>query len=133
MMAELDLSTAQQEQIAALRSTMEEQTAQTREALDEKRSEMHALWSAETPDRDAILAKQVEMDELRRELRTAHIDFRLAVRALLTPEQRAKLDATRGRGRGGRHGRGGRGPGAGHGWGGGMGPGAGPCWTDADQ
>lgn len=129
MMAQLDLSASQQDQIAALRTTMLEQTAQAREALDEKRAEMQALWNVETPDREAILAKHAEMDELRTELRVAHIDFRLAVRALLTPEQRAKVDAMPRGGRHGRHGRGG-GPHWGDGWDDGVGPG--PCWTDAD-
>ena len=128
MMARLDLSAAQLEQVTALRATMEETTSETRDALDERRSEMHDLWMADAPDRAAILAKHAEMDELRRDLRIAKIDFKLAVHALLTPDQRARLDATPD----GKRGRRGQRRGGGPGWGAGAGPRNGPCWSEVE-
>lgn len=81
-------------------------------------AELKTLWTAEAPDRDAILAKLAEIDARqdvkRAERRERHVDMQLAVSAVLTPEQRAKLadlreqmkpDGPRGKGR-----RGGRGP-----------------------
>lgn len=117
---ELGLSAEQRKQGEELKAKLEAQIAPVRAQLDAKRGELQALWSAANPDRRAILAKQVEMDSLRDGLRTAHVDFRLAMMKLLTPEQRAKAAAHRG------------GPGRGqgpHGDGGGFGggePGMGP-------
>ena len=84
------------------------------------RQELHALWQAETPDREAILAKMEEMDAMRDSLRDARrqqrVDVRLSVLQVLTPEQREKWVELRqemrserpgrfGGGRGGPHGR----------------------------
>jgi Spy/CpxP family protein refolding chaperone len=117
--AYLGLTAEQQQQVAALRSAMLEQTSDTRAQLEAKRSEMRALWTVDSPDRDAIVAKHAEMSELREALRIAHVDFKLAVYGLLTAEQRSKLAAL---------------PGPGCGWGcrghgRGMGAGMGPCWN----
>jgi Spy/CpxP family protein refolding chaperone len=122
MMAGPPLTATQLQQVQALRAAVFEETAETQQALDEKRAEMRALWLAETPDRDAIRSKHAEMDELRQALRTAHVDFKLAVHALLTPEQRSQITAgwcggwCRGPGMG-------RGCGRGNGWGNGPGTG----------
>ena len=108
----LDLTEAQRGQIDKLRQTMEQQTAEARVALFGNRDELHALWTQDDPQRDEILAKQAEMDVYRQALREAMVDFRLAMHAVLTTEQRAKVKAM------GPMGRGRRGP-----------PGDdGPCW-----
>jgi Spy/CpxP family protein refolding chaperone len=60
-----------------------------------KRLEMKLLWMAEDPDSVKIKAKQKEIQDLRGQLGEKMIDFRLAVRNILTPEQRSQLLANR--------------------------------------
>ncbi|HUU03943.1 MAG TPA: Spy/CpxP family protein refolding chaperone [Myxococcota bacterium] len=125
--AGLNLSAEQQKKIAELKTEMVKSTAAARTELDAKRAELQSLWSAERPDRGAILAKQAEMDLLRQKLRTSRVDHRLAVMELLTAEQRAKFATFRGKGFGGDCKGGCMGPcgGKGHGHGPGSKPGMG--------
>jgi len=60
-----------------------------------KRLEMKLLWMEEEPDSVKIKAKQNEIQNLRGQLGEKMIDFRLAVRNILTPEQRSQLLASR--------------------------------------
>lgn len=119
MMQGLDLSAAQKEQVEQLTQQMKQDLAPVREQLDQKRNELHQLWRAEAPNEQAILAKMAEMDGLRQQVRARNVKFRLAVHALLTPEQKARMAERMGQGRGGRH----------HGMGGGPGMG---WWGDQD-
>lgn len=96
MAKHLDLTEDQQARIKALHEAAKPEREALEAALDTLREEMHALWQAETPDEGAILAKQAEMDPLRQQLRAQHVRLRLAVHALLTPEQREKARASRG-------------------------------------
>jgi len=105
----LGLSAEQQKQVTALQTKHESEVAPVRAQLQAKRVELQALWSAASPDRKAILAKQSEMEPLREKMQAAQVDFRLAVEKLLTPEQRAQWSTMRGPG----HGNGMRGQGAG--------------------
>ena len=133
----LDLTEEQQGAVKALRLEMREEMTDVRAALKDKRAELGALWKAEAPDRSAILAKMAELGDLRQAMRTRKVDFRLAVHALLSPEQRvraAELFAHHGPGGRGRgHGKGhGKGHGAGFGPPPGCGPGGGPCSCDSE-
>ena len=92
-MQALDLTEAQKTQVQKLRAEMFERTEETREALEAKREAMHALWTTASPDRDAILAQHEQMDALRKVLREAKVDFRLAVHSLLSAEQVRKLES----------------------------------------
>lgn len=98
--AGLDLTAEQQQRLAKLRAEHSAQMAETRAALQVKRTELRALWLADSPDRQAILAKQAEMEPLRAKLRQARVDHRLVVHTLLTPEQRVRWADRPGRGRG---------------------------------
>ncbi|MGI5862047.1 MAG: Spy/CpxP family protein refolding chaperone [Myxococcales bacterium] len=117
-LASLDLQPEQRERIKAMRAEMAERAAPVREMVKAKKAELRTLWMADAPDRNAILAKQEEILRLRRELRVARVDHRLALLQVLTPEQRAELikrmeDGPKQR-RHGKHGRGfGPGDGAG--------------------
>jgi Spy/CpxP family protein refolding chaperone len=123
----LELTDSQRQQVWVLRDQMRKSTADTRSALQAKHEEMRVLWLQDVPNRAAILAKHAEIDALRATMREAHIDFRLAVHALLTPEQRAKLAELPPPGKHGGHG-----PGGGMGGpGGGFGPG-GP-WDEGGE
>ena len=87
--------------------------------LETKRLDLHSLMAADTPDRAAIDRTLQEVGAAQMALEKSAIDFHLAMRSALTPEQREKLKAMRQefRGRGeGQHGMGGPGgPGGPHG------------------
>ena len=90
MAAELGLSADQQKQITDLRTKLETELGPVWTQLQTKQSELEALWATGTPDRNTLLAKVSEIDTLRDQTRTAHIDFRLAALQVLTPDQRTK-------------------------------------------
>jgi len=99
-----------------------------------KRLELRILWAAPNPDKDKILAKQKELNEIRDKMQDKATDFRLEIRTILTPEQAAQIGAFRagmGFHRGmGRHRMWRQGPYGGPGQGGGPGgggQGGGPC------
>jgi len=121
MFQALNLTAEQQRQMIRLRAAMQEDMIEVRDKLRQRRAEMRALWAADEPDEAAILAKQDEMEPLRRQLRVRGVKFRLAVRELLTPEQKARLQQLISNGGLGF----GRGYGRGYGPGDGYGPGYG--------
>lgn len=94
-MQALDLNEAQRTQIQALRTEMQEDLAPVREDLGELRSQMQQLWSAESPDRTAILALGERMDALHGVMRDRRSEFRTAFLGVLTAEQRTQLGELR--------------------------------------
>jgi periplasmic protein CpxP/Spy len=115
----LGLSADQQKQLADLRTKVDDELAPVRAQLEAKHKELWDLWTAPNPDRNAILAKQAEIEPLRQRVQAAMVDFRLAALKVLTPEQRTKAQSLVAQ-----HG-GGFGPGAG------PGPGGCPCGAGA--
>jgi len=63
----------------------------SRADLQVKRVQLHELLAAGTPDRAAIDRKLEEISAARLAQEKAAVDFRLAMRGALTPEQRQKL------------------------------------------
>ena len=63
----------------------------SRADLQVKRVQLHELLAADTPDRAAIDRKLEEISAARLAQEKAAVDFRLAMRSALTPEQRQKL------------------------------------------
>ena len=110
--AALDLSTDQKAKIEKLRSQMMKDLAPITAKLDELRRQMQKLWAADQPSEKKIMAKQREMDKYRQKIRERRMQFRLDVFAVLTDEQRKRLNEFR-KARPGRGGRGGRGGGFG--------------------
>ena len=90
-----------------MRLDMAKETVTLRSELELKQLELRELMSADEPDLRQIEAKIDEMTPLRTELQKKGIEHRLAMREILTPEQRAKLELMRGAGM--RHHRGRRG------------------------
>ncbi len=86
----LDLTPDQQSRVSALRDAAASKSAPLRAQLQTKMAEMKKLWARDNPDRQAIFAKQGEMESIHRQLRTIWTDFGLQVHAILTPEQRGK-------------------------------------------
>jgi Spy/CpxP family protein refolding chaperone len=124
-LASLDLTAAQKKKIEELRADYDRRISDLQARLDVLRSEMAELWSADRPDRKAILAKHREIDVVRGQMREEGVDLRLAVMDLLTTDQLEKLRTFGGRRGPGR----GLGPcGRGMGWGRGGGKGRGMGW-----
>jgi Spy/CpxP family protein refolding chaperone len=84
----LNLTPDQKSRISALRDAAMTKAAPLRAQMQSKMLEMKQLWSSANPDRQAILAKQDEMDSIHRQMRTVWTDFGLQVHSILTPEQR---------------------------------------------
>jgi Spy/CpxP family protein refolding chaperone len=63
----------------------------SRADLQVKRLDLHSLLAAETPDRAAIDTALQEVGATQMALQKTTIDFHLAMRGALTPEQRQKL------------------------------------------
>lgn len=91
MIEKLGLTQAQQDQLTALKSNLKAQMAPVRQVMKAKHAELKALWSAPNKDRDAILAKEAEIDQQRGVMRAAMVDFRIALNNLLTPQQQEEL------------------------------------------
>ena len=133
------LTAEQQARIAQLRIDMQTKAAPLRAQAEVKRLELQKLWMAPQPKRDDIVRTEGELADVHRRIQELRVDFRIAVLAVLTPEQRAAsapgtcqawaagsgvcgiLHGGPGAGRGGRHG--GRGQGRAFGD---RGPGMGP-------
>jgi Spy/CpxP family protein refolding chaperone len=87
----LQLDGATREQIRALVDASRERTQPQRDALDRLHDEMHALLSADAPELDAVLTKADEIGRAETALKKERLRTMLAIRALLTSEQRREL------------------------------------------
>lgn len=90
-LAELGLSAAQDEKIRAIlaesKSTREGRRGEMRAEFER----MHALLEADSPDEAAVMAQADKIGALKNAQHKAMLHTLLAIRAELTPEQRAKL------------------------------------------
>lgn len=91
MLEMLNPTAEQRVELAKLRAGLETKLAPFKAELMVKKVEMENLWRVDNPDKKAVLVKAGEIDDLRKKMREAHIDFRLAVLKTLTPEQREKI------------------------------------------
>ncbi len=87
----LHLDDATRERIRAIAEASRQQTQPQRDALHRLHDEMHALLSADAPELDAVLAKADEIGRAETALKKERLRTMLAVRALLTSEQRREL------------------------------------------
>lgn len=114
----LNLTPEQKTKLTELNEKQWKETVSLRNEMQTKRLELRTLWTAPSPDKNKILAKQKEINELRDKLQAKATDFRLETRKILTPEQAAQIGTF----------------GPGMGFGGGMGMGGyrmgrqGPCF-----
>ena len=93
MIAErLDLSTEQQDQIDVLRTAHLKVTADTKSQLDIKRTELEAAIKGDKPV-DKLIG---EIGNLENKLLDARVKHRIAVRNVLTEEQKLKFDQFKG-------------------------------------
>ena len=87
----LQLDDATRAQIRALAEAGRAQSAPQREVLRRLHDEMHALLTADAPEEAAVLAKADEIGRAETALHKERLRTMLAIRALLTPEQRREL------------------------------------------
>jgi protein CpxP len=111
----LNLSDEQSTRLREIRESRKPEAAQLRSNARTARLDLRRLLESETLDRKAVDAKVKEIADLHAATFRARIDTMLAMREVLTPEQRQKWQALRderGKGAGredrgwGRHGRG---------------------------
>ena len=84
---ELNLTPAQQEQIASQRSAQKVETARLREAMSAKRNELRQELEKDSPDTKKISAIIQETKELMGKRLQQRVDSILALRRILTPGQ----------------------------------------------
>ncbi len=87
----LNLTPEQKNKLQALRKNFRKETVFLRNDLKVKRLELKTLWTVPNPDKDKIIAKQNELNDLKTKLQMKVIDFRLEARSYLTPEQAAQV------------------------------------------
>jgi Spy/CpxP family protein refolding chaperone len=106
-LSSLNLTEEQSEKTKGLSEALKNDIAPLRVEMIKKRMEIRLLWMQPNPDADSIKAKQKEIRVLRGQMGDKLTDFRLAIRNILTPEQRSQLLAERfGKGRFSRPGQG---------------------------
>ena len=88
---QLNLTPEQKTKLTELQEKQWKETVSLRNEMQTKRLELRTLWTAPTPDKDKILAKQKEINALRDQLQAKATDFRLESRRILTPEQAAQV------------------------------------------
>ena len=87
----LKLTPEQKTKLGELQEKFWKDTVSLRNEMQIKRLEMRTLWIHPNPEKDKILAKQKELNELRDKLQAKFTDFRLDIRKILTPEQAAQI------------------------------------------
>jgi uncharacterized membrane protein len=87
-----DLSEDQRERIEELRAAHAQEEISLASKIRIKRAELDALLLEEKPDRTAIHRKVDEIASLESAVRKEHIDTRLDIREVLTPQQRMRFD-----------------------------------------
>ncbi len=118
--AALNLSAEQTEKIREMREAQWKDIRPLQEKMFSKRGELRSLWLQKNPDENRITAVHKEIRDLRDQMQDKMLSYRLAIFKLLTPEQKDKIQAFRGRGFGPGFGCDGAGPVGprGPGWGG---------------
>ncbi|HUO33498.1 MAG TPA: periplasmic heavy metal sensor [Candidatus Acidoferrum sp.] len=98
---QLGITADQAGKIRQQTTDFEKSAIQGRADVEVKRLELRDLLAADNPDRSAIDQKLTEISSARLVQEKSAVDFHLAMRSALTPEQRQKLDQMRDRFRGG--------------------------------
>jgi len=87
----LNLSPEQMTAIGKVRSDFFQETASLRNSMHKKNLEMQALFLEQTVDGEKAEKLQDEIFALKKDIAQKGLKARLAVRTILTPEQRAQL------------------------------------------
>ena len=87
----LHLDEATRERIRVVAEDGRKRSEPLHDRLHRLHDEMHEQLSADAPDADAVMAKAEEIGRAETELQKQRLRTMLAIRALLTPEQRREL------------------------------------------
>jgi Spy/CpxP family protein refolding chaperone len=87
------LTSMQRQSLEELHNKTHLQLTPLRAGLWLRNQELDAIWASESPSREKIAAKLSELDLIRGRMREILVEQRLAVLALLTPEQRVSFRA----------------------------------------
>ncbi|MBI3325368.1 MAG: Spy/CpxP family protein refolding chaperone [Nitrospinae bacterium] len=90
---ELGLNDAQAMELRKLKSEEKKSAIRKRADLQIARLELHELLNASTVDEKAVSAKVKEVNDLQGSALRARVENRIALQKVLTPEQRAIIDA----------------------------------------
>ena len=90
-LAELDLSDAQREKLAAIHDRQRRKAIPVRAGIETAMLDLHQLLRVDDPDQGAIDRQIDEVAGLRADLRKAQLASLLEARSVLTAEQRKKL------------------------------------------
>ncbi len=86
---DLNLKQDQVQKIQAIRNQYKDKTAQPRQALKQADQELQALM-ATTASEDEIREKYLQVENLKQQVQSLQFDQMLAIREVLTPEQRSQ-------------------------------------------
>ena len=89
----LNLTPEQKTKMNELQEKHWKETISLRNEMQTRRLELKTLWSIPNPDKDKILSKQKELNDLRDKMQAKATDFRIESRKILTPEQAAQIGA----------------------------------------
>jgi Spy/CpxP family protein refolding chaperone len=89
--SDLNLTQEQSDNLRKMREQFLKEITPLQNRLFSKKAELRLLWAETDPDRDKILAKQKEMNEIWTQMEEKAIIHRIDSQAILTPEQRAKI------------------------------------------
>jgi Spy/CpxP family protein refolding chaperone len=89
-LAALNLTPEQKQKMDQIHEAAAKQAEPLHKDLAAKMKEMQALWAVDKPDKAALERKHGEMNAINSKLWGIHIDSKLQIHALLTPEQRTK-------------------------------------------
>lgn len=93
LLEQVQPSAEQLARLSTLRSALFDDLAQLKAVLAARRGELRALRRAEQPDRRAVVALEAEVEALRVGVIDRHLEYRAAVRELLTADQRRQIFA----------------------------------------
>ncbi|MGE5160004.1 MAG: Spy/CpxP family protein refolding chaperone, partial [Betaproteobacteria bacterium] len=88
----LDLSDAQRDQLRGIDDELRRKNWDLMGQMQEEMAKLRDHWSATKTDRDAILAADKRMFELRQQMLRNRIDAQDRAEALLTPQQKEQYD-----------------------------------------
>lgn len=89
--ANLNLTEEQSETVKTITGNYLKETTPLRNQMLSVGSELRLLWSAASPDREKVLAKQRELSGLQAQIDEISAKYRLDCREILTPEQQSKM------------------------------------------
>jgi Spy/CpxP family protein refolding chaperone len=87
----LNLTKEQADKLQKVRESYLKEITPLQNRLFTRRAEMRLLWEETNPDRERLLEKQKEVNDLQRQIEEKATMHRLELQAVLTPEQRARM------------------------------------------